>query len=97
MSTISNPLADFGEHWGLSSADRSLHFAGPVIAYGKAALVGTHVDIEHTTALLHPKLGKPMGAVIGGGTAIIPSTSKVAHAGAAIDVPLGHKDDVVSR
>jgi hypothetical protein len=68
----------------------------PAIAYGKAALVGTHGDIEHAAALLHPRLGKPMRDAISGGKAIIPSTAKVAHAGATIDVPLGHKDDVWS-
>jgi hypothetical protein len=46
--------------------------------------------------LLHPKLGKPMRAAIGGGQAIIPSNVKVATAGTPIDVPLGHKDNVWS-
>jgi len=43
---------------------------------------------------LHPGMGKPMRAAIGGGKAIIPSNVKVAAAGAAIDVPLGDRDDV---
>ena len=68
--------------------------AGKPIAYGKAAIVGINGDIEHAAALLHPKMGKPMRAAIGGGEAIIPSTSKVAAAGTAIDVPLGNKDNV---
>ena len=67
---------------------------GKAIAYGKAAIVGVNGDIEHAAALLHPKMGKPMRAAIGGGEAIIPSTSKVASAGATIDVPLGNKDNV---
>ena len=37
-----------------------------------------------------------MRDAIGGGQAIIPSNVKVAAAGASIDVPLGHKDDVWS-
>jgi hypothetical protein len=68
----------------------------PVAAYGKAAIVGLDGEIEHAAAILHPKMGAPMRAAIGGGQAIIPSTSKVAQAGTAIDVPLGHKDDVWS-
>ena len=44
-------------------------------------------------ALLHPKLGKPMRAALGGGEATIPSVTKVAAAGAAIDVPLANKDN----
>src|SRR5262249_30363916 len=68
----------------------------PAIAYGKAAIVGTLGDIEHAAAILHPRMGKPMRDAIGGGQAIIPSNVKVAAAGASIDVPLGHKDDVWS-
>ena len=67
-----------------------------VQAYGKAAIVGVNGELEHAAALIHPKMGKPIRAAIGGGEAIIPSTSKVAAAGTAIDVPLGHKDNVWS-
>lgn len=66
------------------------------ISYGKAAIVGTSGEIEHAAAILHPRMGKPMRDAIGGGQAIIPSNVKVAAAGASIDVPLGHKDDVWS-
>ena len=66
------------------------------VSYGKAAIVGTAGDIEHAAAIIHPKMGKPMRDAIGGGEAIIPSNVKVAAAGASIDVPLGHKDDVWS-
>ena len=59
----------------------------------KAAIVGVNGDLEHAAAVLHPKLGKPMRAAIGGGEAIIPSTTKVAAAGASIDVPLANKDN----
>jgi hypothetical protein len=68
----------------------------PALSYGKAAIVGVDGDIEHAAALLHPRMGKPMRAAIGGGQAIIPSTAKIGAAGAGIDVPLGHKDDVWS-
>lgn len=68
----------------------------PAVSYGKAAIVGTSGDVEHGAALLHPRLGKPMRAAIGGGEAIIPSNNKVAAAGTPIDVPLGHRDDVWS-
>lgn len=66
---------------------------GPVVAYGKAAIVGAAGEAEHAAALLHPRLGKPMRALVGGGAALIPSTAKVAHMGARIDVPLSNKDD----
>ena len=68
----------------------------PAVAYGKAAIVGAAGELEHAAAVLHPRLGKPMRALIGGGAALIPSTAKVAAMGARIDVPLGHKDDAWS-
>ena len=68
----------------------------PAVSYGKAAIVGVAGDFEHGGALIHPKLGKPMRAAVGGGEAIISSNVKVAPAGTAIDVPLAHKDDIWS-
>jgi len=88
------PLIDASKEIGEELARRALEALDqPVIAYGKAAIVGTDGEIEHAAAVLHPKLGAPMRSAIGGGKALIPSTSKVAHAGASVDVPLGSKDD----
>lgn len=69
---------------------------GSAVAYGKSGIVGVNGEVEHAAAVLHPKLGKPMRAAIGGGEAIIPSTTKVAAAGALIDVPLANKDNIWS-
>ena len=66
---------------------------GPAVSYGKAALVGALGDFEHGGACIHPKLGKPMRAAVGGGKAVIPSNVKVGPPGTVIDVPLGHKDE----
>jgi Amino acid synthesis len=66
---------------------------GPAVCYGKGAIVGVDGEIEHGGACVHPMLGKPMRAAIGGGKAVISSNVKVAAAGASLDVPLGHKDD----
>ena len=49
--------------------------------------------MEHGAALLHPRLGKPVRAAVGGGQLLMPSNVKVAAMGASIDLPLGHKDD----
>ena len=68
----------------------------PPESYGKGAIVGVNGDMEHGGALCHPKMGKPMRAALGGGKAVIPSNVKVAAAGATIDLPLGHKDNVWS-
>jgi Amino acid synthesis len=63
------------------------------VSYGKGAIVGVNGEMEHGGACIHPMLGRPMRAAIGGGQAVIPSNVKVAAAGASLDLPLGHKDD----
>jgi hypothetical protein len=68
----------------------------PPVSYGKAAIVGADGEMEHGAALLHPQLGKPMRAAVGGGEANICSNVKVGGPGAAIDVPLAHKDNIWS-
>jgi hypothetical protein len=66
---------------------------GPAVSYGKGAIVGVSGEMEHGGACVHPMLGKPIRAAIGGGKAVIGSNVKVAAAGTFLDVPLGHKDD----
>lgn len=68
-----------------------------VESYGKAAIVGMNGEREHAAALLHPKLGTPIRANVGGGKAILPSTKKVGGPGTAIDVSLGHKNAAYVR
>ena len=68
----------------------------PPESYGKGALVGTAGEMEHGGACIHPMLGKPMRAALGGGQAIIPSNVKLAAPGTSLDLPLGHKDNVWS-
>jgi hypothetical protein len=65
----------------------------PAVSYGKGAIVGVNGEMEHGGACVHPMIGRPMRAAIGGGKAVIPSNVKVAAAGTALDMPLGHKDD----
>jgi hypothetical protein len=90
-------LFDLGETLGQHLMTMMLpRLPGPAVSYGKAAIVGIDGDLEHGHAMIHPKLGKAMRDPIGGGQALIPSAAKVASAGSAIDVPLGHKDDAWS-
>lgn len=90
-------LFDIGARLGEQLMDDLVARLGrAAVSYGKAALVGVHGDFEHGGACIHPKLGKPMRAAIGGGKALIPSNVKVAAPGASIDVPLGHKDEPFS-
>jgi hypothetical protein len=63
------------------------------VSYGKGAIVGINGEFEHGGACIHPMLGKPMRAAVGGGKAVIPSNVKVTACGASLDVPLSHKDD----
>ena len=105
-AVIANPLAGkaqddvsallpLGEQLGeLLVAECKAQLRQPALGYGKAAIVGVDGEMEHGAALLHPLMGAPMRAAIGGGKAIITSNVKVAAAGAAIDVPLTDKDDV---
>jgi hypothetical protein len=44
---------------------------GPAVSYGKGALVGVNGEMEQGGACVHPMLGKPMRAAIGGGKAVI--------------------------
>lgn len=92
-----SPLFDIGMALGETLMPQAVAMLdGAPKAYGKSAIVGINGDVEHAAAVLHPKLGKPMRAAVGGGDSIIPSTTKVAAAGQLIDVPLGNKDNIWS-
>ncbi|KRD21767.1 MULTISPECIES: amino acid synthesis family protein [Acidovorax] len=66
-------------------------------SYGKAAIVGEAGELEHAAAILHPKLGAPLRVAVEKGAALVPSSKKIGGLGAAIDVPLGHKDAAYVR
>lgn len=106
LAVIRNPfagrpaVAELTELWeaGATLGERLMaELAGmlerPAISYGKGAIVGIDGEMEHGGACVHPRLGRPMRAAIGGGQAVIGSAVKVAAAGASLDIPLGHKDD----
>lgn len=92
-----SPLFDVGERLGGSLTKELVGILGaPAVCYGKAALVGSLGAMEHGAALLHPALGKPVRAAIGGGKSLMPSNHKVGALGGSIDLPLGHKDEAWS-
>ncbi len=92
-----SPLFDLGGRLGEQLMSKAVGLlTGPPVSYGKAAIVGVAGDLEHGGAMIHPKLGKPMRAAVGGGKALIPSNAKVAAMGTPIDLPLGHKDEAWS-
>ena len=86
--------AELGRLLGRKALDALGIAPGKVESYGKSAIVGMDGELEHAAAILHPRLGKPLRAVVEKGEAIIPSSKKRGGPGAAIDVPLGHKDKV---
>lgn len=67
------------------------------VSYGKAAVVGLAGEQEHGNAMLTTTFGDAMRAAAGGGKAWISSFTKVAPPGAAIDIPLAHKDALYVR
>jgi hypothetical protein len=92
------PLIDAGEELGALLAKKATEALGaPAESYGKAAIVGEQGEYEHAAALLHPKLGAPLRAAVGGGKAIIPSAKKLGGPGTTIDVPLHFKDAAFVR
>ncbi|MCX7274704.1 MAG: amino acid synthesis family protein [Burkholderiales bacterium] len=112
MAVIANPYAGrysenldeliaIGEELGELLGQRCIEALGiapeQAESYGKAAIVGEGGELEHAAALLHPKLGAPLRKAVGKGAALVPSAKKMGGLGAAIDVPLGHKDAAFVR
>ncbi|CAM5789222.1 amino acid synthesis family protein [Rhizobacter fulvus] len=112
MAVIENPFAGryeenldaliaIGEELGGLLGDKcvaALGIApGAAQSYGKAAIVGEAGELEHAAAILHPKLGAPLRKAVEKGAALVPSAKKRGGLGAAIDVPLGHKDAAFVR
>jgi hypothetical protein len=111
LAVIGNPFAgkyeedltsliDYSEEIGKVISDRAVEALGRdrrPESYGKAAIVGEKGELEHAAALLHPKLGTPLRAAVGGGKAIIPSVKKIGRMGDAIDIPLHYKDAAFVR
>lgn len=90
-------LAEAGERAAADVAPRLVGLLrSQPAAYGKAAIVGVDGAFEHGAAVLHPRLGRPFRAAVGGGEAIICSTLKTGGPGTSIDVPLAHKDHIWS-
>jgi len=112
MAVIDNPFAGryaenldeliaIGEELGGLLGERCVKALGitpgQAQSYGKAAIVGEAGELEHAAAILHPKLGAPLRVAVEKGAALVPSAKKLGGLGAAIDVPLGHKDAAYVR
>lgn len=92
------PLVDLGAELGQALIEEAMAVLGcaaaDVSGYGKAAVVGTNGEIEHAAALIHPKFGAPIRAVLGRGPAIIPSTKLLGGPGTRIVAPLTNCSDI---
>ena len=88
-----------------ASAGIGRHICGLAVAllgqqpesYGKAAVIGINGEQEHGVAMLTTVFGNVMRDAAGGGKAWISSFTKRAAPGAAIDIPLAHKDALYVR
>ena len=82
-------LTEYGEYLGDLLARKGAELLGAenVETYGKGCLVGVDGELEHSSAMLHPKAGK----------SIIPSNEKVAGVGASLDISLHYKDAAFVR
>lgn len=96
-----SPLFDLGERLGAHLGEMAVTALGvspdAVESYGKAVMVGEDGELEHAAAILHPKLGKGLRSVTGGGKALIASSKKMGGPGQVLDVPLGHKNAAYVR
>ena len=91
-------LVDLGAEVAQLLAERGVATLGvapdEVTSYGKGAIVGTHGEIEHAAALLHPRFGAPVRKAVHKGDDIIPSTKKVGAPGATIVMPVTNKNRI---
>ncbi len=94
------PLYDLGKDISGILAKRGVEALGvkpdEVSSYGKAAIVGTNGELEHSAAILHPRFGAPVRTAVGKGDDIIPGTKKIGGPGSVIVVPLTNKNNIWS-
>ena len=99
---FSQDLSDIvakSDELGREFGRRAVEAAGEagIQSYGKACVVGTLGEYEHGNAFLTQVFADPVREAVGGGKSWVPSTGKVAAAGAVIDIPLAHKDALYVR
>lgn len=94
-----SPLTRASEAIGREICAIAVRLLAPdqAVSYGKAAVVGTNGEQEHGNAMLTTVFGNVMREAAGGGKAWISSMTKRAAPGAAIDIPLAHKDALYVR
>jgi hypothetical protein len=93
------PLIDASESLGAEVSRLAVEALAPYRAqsYGKAGIAGLAGEQEHANALLTTVFAGPLRCAVEGGKAWIPSFTKRAAPGSAIDVPLACKDALYVR
>jgi hypothetical protein len=99
---FSQDLSDIvakSDELGREFGRRAVEAAGEagIQSYGKAMVVGSLGEYEHGNAFLTQVFAEPIREAVGGGKSWVPSSGKVAAAGAVIDIPLAHKDALYVR
>ncbi|KTS05708.1 amino acid synthesis family protein [Microbacterium testaceum] len=95
LSELTEPSAELGRELGARAA--ALLGGLPVQSYGKGGIAGLAGEQEHLVACVTTIFGDAFREAVGGGEAWISSSSKVAAAGASLDIPLAHKDALYVR
>ncbi|MGE0338867.1 MAG: amino acid synthesis family protein [Xanthobacteraceae bacterium] len=95
LSPLTKPSALLGRALGRRAA--ALLGGRPVHSYGKGGIAGVNGEQEHVVACVTTIFGDALREAVGGGEAWISSVSKTAAAGAQIDIPLAHKDELFIR
>jgi hypothetical protein len=94
------PMMEALKPVGLDCARRLLAALGGdadrIEAYGKGSIIGSAGEIEHG-ALWHVPGGYAMRELLGQALAIVPSATKVASLGSAIDLPIHHRNAAYVR
>jgi hypothetical protein len=95
LSPLTRPSALLGRALGARAV--ALLGGRAVHSYGKGGIAGTNGEQEHVVACVTTIFGDALRQAVGGGEAWISSASKTAPAGAPIDIPLAHKDELYIR
>jgi hypothetical protein len=94
------PMMEALKPVGLECATRLLKALGgsadAIEAYGKGSIIGVAGEIEHG-ALWHVPGGYAMRELLGRALAIVPSATKIGALGAAIDLPIHHRNAAYVR
>jgi hypothetical protein len=95
LAALIAPSAALGAELGRRAV--ALLGGRPVAGYGKGGMAGVGGEQEHVVACITTVFGDAFRAAVGGGEAWISSASKTVSAGAALDIPLAHKDALYVR